>query len=379
MSGKTVRIRYTADTSGVKRGSRQAEREVKRSTSRMSRMGAAGMGAIGGAVGGVVSSITGSLLPVLGDAVKAAADEQDQYTRLAAVIGKAVPEATGAMVTAQLDAVSAMQMTSTFADDELRPAYARLVGVTGDLTTAQALLQASMDVAAATGKPLATVTTAVAKAADGSTTALRKLLPGIDLTGIKAGDTAELVRRLSDRVGGVDKAAATTTANGKLGLLGKQFGEIAENVGKGLLDGLEDFTAWAQSPEGQKALEDMGSALGSLAEGVGKAASAFGWLADQWNKLPEDLRNALLKGAQGPFLGDWFGQNSRSAVGTYGAGDDGAVAPLAGPAPVRLAAAAAPVVVNLYGPIDPDASARAIRRMVGGHLARTGGERGRAW
>ncbi len=61
-------------------------------------------------------------------------------------------------------------------DDQLRPAFSRLVRSTKDVEEAQNLLNLALDLASATGKPLEVVTNALGKAYDGNTTALSKFL-----------------------------------------------------------------------------------------------------------------------------------------------------------------------------------------------------------
>ena len=70
------------------------------------------------------------------------------------------------------------------ADDQLRPALARLVRSTKDVGKAQKLATLAMDISAGTGKDYTTVAMALAKANDGQMAALKKL-------GLTLGDTAE--------------------------------------------------------------------------------------------------------------------------------------------------------------------------------------------
>lgn len=62
-------------------------------------------------------------------------------------------------------------------DDNLRPALASMARVTGNARKAQHLLKIALNASALSGKPLATVQGAVAKAYVGNTTALKKMFP----------------------------------------------------------------------------------------------------------------------------------------------------------------------------------------------------------
>ncbi len=105
------------------------------------------------------------------------------------------------------------------ADDELRPALAKLAKATGSVTEAQKLATQAMDIATATGKPLNTVVTALEKAYGGNMTALTKLAPEYrDL--IKDGASfEEVMSMLAKTTGGAATDAANTAiTNGNITL-----------------------------------------------------------------------------------------------------------------------------------------------------------------
>ncbi|MGI9141792.1 MAG: hypothetical protein ACR2IJ_01250, partial [Fluviibacter sp.] len=60
------------------------------------------------------------------------------------------------------------------ADDELRPAYARIVRSTKDADKAQRLLNLALNISAATSKPLSTVVASLSRAYDGNFMSLGK-------------------------------------------------------------------------------------------------------------------------------------------------------------------------------------------------------------
>ena len=112
-------------------------------------------------------------------AVKAAAEDEAAQRKLAETI-----RSTTAATDAQIAGVEAYITKTSIAvgvtDDQLRPAFSRLVRSTNDVEDAQKLLNLALDLSAATGKPLETVTNALGRAYDGNTTALGKLGLGID-------------------------------------------------------------------------------------------------------------------------------------------------------------------------------------------------------
>lgn len=126
-------------------------------------------------------------------------------------------------------------------DDELRPAFERLVRSTNDVDEAQKLVNLALDVAAATGKPLAGVTDALAKAYDGNTTALGKLGTGIDQTIIKGGDVDKIFGTLTTTFGGfaAKEANSTEKAFDRIKIAAD---EVKEQIGTALLPVIKRLT-----------------------------------------------------------------------------------------------------------------------------------------
>ena len=171
------------------------------------------------------------------DAAKGAMEDAAAQAQLAQSITRNT-NATTKQISANEDWISQQGKLLGVTDDELRPAMAKLVTQTKSVTKAQELAALSMDIAAATGKPLATVTDAVAKAAGGNTAALAKLSP--ELKGmIKGGLDAEgAMSVLADTFGG----AATTKANtaqGQFQRLQVSLAETKETIGAALLPIIE--------------------------------------------------------------------------------------------------------------------------------------------
>jgi hypothetical protein len=171
------------------------------------------------------------------DAAKGAMEDAAAQAQLTQTIKKNTT-ATDAQISANEKWISTQGKLLGVADDELRPALAKLVTQTGSVTKAQELAALSMDIAAATGKPLAAVTDAVARAAGGNTKALAKLDPKLKGL-IKEGLDAEgAMSVLADTFGG----AATTKANtaqGQFQRLQLSLAETKETIGAALLPIIE--------------------------------------------------------------------------------------------------------------------------------------------
>jgi len=164
---------------------------------------------------------------------KAAAEDAASREKLEGQIRRSTG-ATDAAISANNAYIDSMMRQTAIADDELRPAMAQLVRASGDVHESQKLLALSADLAAATGKPLATVTAAVAKGYAGNAAGLKKLVPGLSDAAVKSKDWAKVQAELNAQVGGA-AAESAETASGQYRLMTIEMGELQESIGAGLL------------------------------------------------------------------------------------------------------------------------------------------------
>ena len=167
------------------------------------------------------------------DAANAAMQDQAAQDQLTRSLDKTTNATDGAI--ASVDAfITSTSNATAVADDELRPALATLARGTGDLAKAQDGLKIALDVSAATGKPLATVSKALSAAYAGNATALGKLDPHVKAM-IKNGASAdEVIAAMSTRFKG-DAAASADTAAGRMKGLGIAIDETKESIGAALM------------------------------------------------------------------------------------------------------------------------------------------------
>lgn len=171
----------------------------------------------------------------------AASDEKGQK-QLALSI-RASTKATDAQIAAVEQFIDTTQRAVGVADDELRPAYARIIRSTRDFEKAQRLLRLALDVSAATGKPLKTVTEALSKAYDGSMTALGKLGLGYDKAKLKGMEFSDVQKDLEKRFSG----AALDNANTFEGVMARfsiTMDELKESLGKAVLPYLKKLAEY---------------------------------------------------------------------------------------------------------------------------------------
>jgi hypothetical protein len=215
--------------------------------------------------------VLGSLATGLGLATKSAAEDQKAQELLAQQL-RTSAGATEEAVAANEDFISGMSRAFAVADDQLRPAMSNLVRSTGSVEAAQDLMNTALDISAATGKDLETVTLALGKAYNGSTAALTKLDPSLKGVIDSESSMAEITDALAVSFGG----AATTAAmsfEGRMAGMKIAMDETKESIGAALLpvlqkllEILEPMAAWAQ--ENTKAFLIISGVVGGFAAAI---------------------------------------------------------------------------------------------------------------
>lgn len=197
----------------------------------------------------------GGLAVALGDATKAAMEDQQEQAALALTLQNVT--GAGAAQTAQVEKqISAMSRASGIADTEYRKSLEALVRGTKDVDMAMKDMNLVMDIATSLQMDSSTVADALAKAYQGNFKALRSLTPEM-ATMIKEGASLdEIMNVLGGTFGGATAKNAETAA-GKMAILKNSIGETKESIGAALLPVVEavlpllnKFALWAQdNPE----------------------------------------------------------------------------------------------------------------------------------
>lgn len=214
------------------------------------------------------------------DSVKAAVEDAAAQAVLANQL-KNTTGATDEAVASVESYISSLEVAFGVADDQLRPALAKLAAATGSVASAQTLLALAMDVSAGSGADLETVTSALSKAATGNYTALAKLgIKGLDKVSIKAMSANEIFQKLGDTFAG---AAATkaNTLEGRMARLQLSFQNAKETLGYALLPAVEALFKMITEkviPAVEKWLEANGTKLVAMFQMAMKAVIGFGFL-----------------------------------------------------------------------------------------------------
>jgi hypothetical protein len=230
---RTLKLSILADVDDLNKKLKAANGDVEDSAGKLEKFGK-----VAGAAFLAAAAAAGAYAVKIGvDGVKAAiADEQSQL-RLAESLEKATG-ATKDQIAATETSIDKMARATGVADDQLRPALARLALSTNSTSKAQELLALALDISTQTGKPLEGVANALGKAYDGNTAALGKLGIGLSSAELKAMSFTQVQTKLSDLFGGA-AAANAETFQGRMDRLKVAFDEGVESIGTRLLPIIE--------------------------------------------------------------------------------------------------------------------------------------------
>jgi len=170
-------------------------------------------------------------------ATKAAAEDAKAQELLALALRNSTG-ATDAQIAANEKYIATTERAAAVSDDQLRPALGNLVRATGDVTQSQQLLNLALDISAATGRDLESVSIALAKASQGQATALQRLGVPLDEAAVKTKDFNAIVSTLTDTFGGA-AAAAADTFEGRMRRVSIAIDNTKENIGNALIPVLE--------------------------------------------------------------------------------------------------------------------------------------------
>lgn len=125
-------------------------------------------------------------------------------------------------------------------DDQLRPAFQKLVTTTGDFRKSQELLKTALDLSAQSGVDVVSVSDDIAKAFTGNTKGLQKYGLGLSKAQLSAMSFEEVLLRITKISNGQAALAADTYA-GKLDKLNVAAANASETIGGALIDAFATF------------------------------------------------------------------------------------------------------------------------------------------
>ena len=260
-----VKITFDADFDELKKGVKGAQNEVEGFSDRIGKFGKVAAAAFAAATV-AAAAYAGKLLV---DGVQSAIADEAAQIKLATSLQN-VTGATDAQIAAVEEQITKTSLLTGLTDDQLRPSLDRLVRATKNVGEAQRLQAVAIDVAAGSGKSLEAVTNAMARAAEGNTTALGKLGIGLSSAELKTMSMEEITKSLAATFEGQASKQADTF-QGKMARLTVAFDEAKETVGSYVLDAITPLIS-SFVDKGIPAIQNFAA---GLSETLGPAFSAI--------------------------------------------------------------------------------------------------------
>jgi hypothetical protein len=232
-------------------------------------------------------------------AAKAAGEDEAAQVKLESQI-RATVKVSDAQVDSIEKFIDKTQRAVGVSDDNLRPAFGRLLGATKDVREAQDLLNVALDLAAITGKDVETTSRAIARAQEGAYGPLDKLGLGYEKGELKARGFEGTLKDLEVRFGGaaLDKA---NTFEGTMSRLKVTLGELEESIGAKVLPILTDLAESANriaTAFGLKGaaggVKQLGLEIVSLGTDSSGMINTFGKIYDKIAGFANGVQAALL-------------------------------------------------------------------------------------
>jgi hypothetical protein len=277
-----VKIDIAAEFTG-KKAFKQADTATQKLTSGVKKLA----GAVGLAYG------TQQILSFGKASIKAAAADQKAQQQLALALKNVGLGRDAATSEAY---IQRLQSEFGIVDDLLRPSYQTLAIATRDSAEAQRLMGIALDVSAATGKDLGSVTAALSKAYLGNNTALTRLGVGISKADLKTKSFKEITDQLSSTFAGSATAAASSY-QGSMDKLTVATENFKESIGVGLIEALNILN-------GEQGIGKTTDLIDKLGIKLQNATIGAAYFVDELKKIPG-----------GSFLASLFGKTFGDPLG----------------------------------------------------------------
>jgi len=265
---RTLKLSILADVDDLKKKLGDSNKEVETFGEKVGDFGKKA-GLAFAAAGAAAAAYAGKLLI---DGVKAAVEDEKAQDKLAGTLRR-VAGASDDVVKSVESYITKTSLASGIADEKLRPAFDRLIRSTGDVAKAQDTMNLALDISAATGKSLESVSNALGKAFDGNAASLGKITGGFTTAELKGKDLSDLMPILTERFGGASQEQAETFA-GKMDRLGVAFDEAKETAGSFILDAITPLiTKFVE--DGIPAITEFGNQVGERLGPIIKDITAF--------------------------------------------------------------------------------------------------------
>ena len=173
-------------------------------------------------------------------------------------------------------------------DDQLRPAFQRLLTTTGDVAKSQQLLRTALNLSAASGADVVSVAGDLSKAYVGQTRSLAKYGIGLTQAELKAMSFEEVQARINELFSG-QAQNAVDTYSGAFSRLSVAAANAQETIGKGLVDALATLGGGGQGGLDNiiNKIDTASNAIAGLISGTAKAFKLLDTVLNlQFTKIP---------------------------------------------------------------------------------------------
>jgi len=154
-------------------------------------------------------------------------------------------------------------------DDQLRPAFQKLITTTGDFKKSQDLLKTALDLSAMSGIDVVSVAGDLSKAYAGNTRGLMKYDLGISKAELATMNFDEILTQVAKVTSGQAQAAADTLA-GSMAKLSVASANAAESLGKDLIQALTTLGGEGGLPKTLSVIESIAGAVGTAIIGFSR-------------------------------------------------------------------------------------------------------------
>ena len=179
-----------------------------------------------------------------------------------------------------------LQKVTGVLDDELRPSFQRLLTVTKSITQSQDALALALDLSAAGYGSVEQISSTLAKAYAGQTTALGRLGTGLSKATLATGNMNKIMAELQQKFAGQAQARLTTYA-GKMDLLKVSTENAKEEIGKGLVDAISLLGK-------NRSIEDATTKMDTFAKSISDAIYGVGLLISKLDGLASKITSGGL-------------------------------------------------------------------------------------
>jgi len=169
-------------------------------------------------------------------------------------------------------------------DDQLRPAFQKLITTTQDFATSQNLLKTALDLSAMSGLDVETVASDLSKAYTGNTKGLQKYGLGIDKATLSTMSFNDILKVISKQSAGQAEEAANGVS-GALDRLNVAAANASESIGKDLVTAFTTLGGEGGLPKTLGLIESFASGIGDAVIGISRLVQAANIITSSTNPI----------------------------------------------------------------------------------------------